>query len=483
MPPPFAGKSDADTILEQELETINKIHKDYPSLRQVPIMNDEADFLVGWSRGHEWRAKDSYAALVARSVYIHQRARIRKPQLNFDLMSFDNAFLSYNPFFFHQRTLLARFQINSTIPHQVQMIKKPSYSIMSLLSLLGNQSLAYTSSLEDKRISVLATCRFCALNISTQETSRMKVLQITEDRIYENFIDIESGEGEYTTHIPSDFEDQHENLIPHQSVERDLNLIYQDPNNVKDTLRSIGSLHSRSEALPQNALPNSSGTVSHLSSSEESWEATLLISLSNGTEGSQRLGPTLLANVTQVVKFVGSLVMPEVIMIHLCYPTSASPGEVVCSTLIIFSYYKCFHCANCSEVFARCLLYLTALSVYVCLFFNRESWLTHMNAFIKVEYQVIEVTTLAVSDNDVLITWSDAQIVTRCVWYYEVQRSPTGKEGSYTTISNSNVTDNNFMYSLTYLPENGSVAGWYRVRVMTYWGTSGPFSAPVKHTL
>lgn len=58
------------------------------------------------------------------------------------LFSNDNGFLSYNPHFFTQRTLLARFQMNNTEPHHVQFIRKPVYSAMGLLSYLGETQLA-----------------------------------------------------------------------------------------------------------------------------------------------------------------------------------------------------------------------------------------------------------------------------------------------------------------------------------------------------
>lgn len=53
----------------------------------------------------EWRADSRYAALVARAVAIHLPAL---DPLQYELLSFDNAFLNYRPNFFDQRTLVAR---------------------------------------------------------------------------------------------------------------------------------------------------------------------------------------------------------------------------------------------------------------------------------------------------------------------------------------------------------------------------------------
>jgi len=61
--------------------------------------------------------------------------------MEYRLLSNDNAFLSYHPFPFSQRTLLARFQMNSTDPPHVQFIRKPIYSVMALMSFVGGQQI------------------------------------------------------------------------------------------------------------------------------------------------------------------------------------------------------------------------------------------------------------------------------------------------------------------------------------------------------
>lgn len=58
---------------------------------------------------------------------------------NYTLLSNDNAFLSYYPYQFLQRTLMARFQINNTSPPYVTFIRKPIYCLMSLLALMGDK--------------------------------------------------------------------------------------------------------------------------------------------------------------------------------------------------------------------------------------------------------------------------------------------------------------------------------------------------------
>lgn len=56
----------------------------------------------------------------------------------FESISHDNAFVSYHPFEFTQRTLLAHFRMNNTNPPHSQFIQKPVYSAMGLMSHLGS---------------------------------------------------------------------------------------------------------------------------------------------------------------------------------------------------------------------------------------------------------------------------------------------------------------------------------------------------------
>lgn len=68
----------------------------------------------------------------------HQNLLIsKKYKINYSLLSNDNGFLSYYPHYFTQRTLLARIQMNNTNPKHTLFIRKPVYSMMALLSLLG----------------------------------------------------------------------------------------------------------------------------------------------------------------------------------------------------------------------------------------------------------------------------------------------------------------------------------------------------------
>ena len=72
-------------------------------------------------------------------IYQHQDLLIADPDnnINYTLLSNDNAFLSYHPYPFTQRTLTARFQVNNTKPPHVQLLRKPVLTVMGLLALLG----------------------------------------------------------------------------------------------------------------------------------------------------------------------------------------------------------------------------------------------------------------------------------------------------------------------------------------------------------
>ncbi|XP_071587319.1 alpha-L-iduronidase isoform X2 [Heliangelus exortis] len=128
---------------KQEVETVNQIQKLFPNFLSVAIYNDEADPMVGWSIPQLWRADVTYAAMVVKVIIQHQNLLISRANntINYTLLSNDNAFLSYYPHYFTQRTLTARFQMNNTKPPHVQMVRKPVLTVMGLLALLGEKQI------------------------------------------------------------------------------------------------------------------------------------------------------------------------------------------------------------------------------------------------------------------------------------------------------------------------------------------------------
>ncbi|XP_077332228.1 alpha-L-iduronidase isoform X2 [Lithobates pipiens] len=125
-------------ILEQEINTVSEIQTHFPTFKSVPIYNDEADPLVGWSTPQSWRGDVTYAAMVVKVIDEHLDYMLSNDsqKMNYSLLSNDNAFMNYYPHYFTQRTLTARFQMNNTKPPHVQMVRKPVLTVMGLLALL-----------------------------------------------------------------------------------------------------------------------------------------------------------------------------------------------------------------------------------------------------------------------------------------------------------------------------------------------------------
>lgn len=118
---------------------LRQIQQRFPKFADTPVYNDEADPLVGWSLPQAWRADVTYAAMVVKVIAQHQDRLVANSSfpVRYALLSNDNAFLSYHPHPFAQRTLTARFQVNDTRPPHVQLLRKPVLSAMGLLALLG----------------------------------------------------------------------------------------------------------------------------------------------------------------------------------------------------------------------------------------------------------------------------------------------------------------------------------------------------------
>uniref|UniRef100_A0A8C5LV15 Alpha-L-iduronidase n=1 Tax=Leptobrachium leishanense TaxID=445787 RepID=A0A8C5LV15_9ANUR len=138
------GAGSSFNILKQEIDTVDEIQKRFPKFKSIPIFNDEADPLVGWSTPQPWRGDVTYAAMVVKVIDQHQDFLLwnESNSFNYSLLSNDNAFMNYYPHYFTQRTLTARFQMNNTKPPHVQMVRKPVLTVMGLLALLGEVSIS-----------------------------------------------------------------------------------------------------------------------------------------------------------------------------------------------------------------------------------------------------------------------------------------------------------------------------------------------------
>ncbi|XP_060644750.1 alpha-L-iduronidase [Drosophila nasuta] len=128
----------ATEILNGSLALLAKIYHDYPQLQQLPVANDEADPVSGWSTPRDFQADVRYAATLMSTVMQHWHAKLAGGVMDqLESISHDNAFLSYHPHEFQQRTLLAHFRMNETQPPHSQFIQKPVYAALGMLAKLG----------------------------------------------------------------------------------------------------------------------------------------------------------------------------------------------------------------------------------------------------------------------------------------------------------------------------------------------------------
>lgn len=134
------GVNSANDIIENTQKLIESISKMYPNLSHLPYANTEADPSSGWSKPVDAYADVRYANTLISIVLQHWNALWREELSRFDSLSHDNAFLSYHPHEFQQRTLLARFRMNESRPVSTEFIQKPVYAALGLLGQLASHA-------------------------------------------------------------------------------------------------------------------------------------------------------------------------------------------------------------------------------------------------------------------------------------------------------------------------------------------------------
>lgn len=157
------GINSSTEILTETIELLNKFHDIYPNLNEMPFANTEADPTSGWSKNVTAYADVHYAHMLISTVFEHWTAYLNGALKRFESISHDNSFLSYHPFEFEQRTLLARFAMNQTQPKSVQFIEKPVYAALGMLSALAmtatdietKENVTYVLTLGEKYAAVL----------------------------------------------------------------------------------------------------------------------------------------------------------------------------------------------------------------------------------------------------------------------------------------------------------------------------------------
>lgn len=139
------GVNTADEVLTETIELIKEFNSFYPNLNGMSFANTEADPTSGWSRNITTNADVHYAHSLTSIVLQHWNAYSTGTLRRLDSISNDNAFLSYHPFEFSQRTLLARFMMNNTHPKSVKFIQKPVYAALGMLSGLARKATKYNT--------------------------------------------------------------------------------------------------------------------------------------------------------------------------------------------------------------------------------------------------------------------------------------------------------------------------------------------------
>ncbi len=127
-------KNNPDKMIESEVKVYQYIKENHPRFANVPLGNDESDPTFGWRSELWWRPLPWYAAFVAQSADYHYQYFIDSLNVNYGILSNDNAFMGN----WYNRTQLARFA-DPENPACFSMVKKPCFTVNTMLSKLGSR--------------------------------------------------------------------------------------------------------------------------------------------------------------------------------------------------------------------------------------------------------------------------------------------------------------------------------------------------------
>ncbi|MEO1053485.1 MAG: hypothetical protein AAFX87_22815 [Bacteroidota bacterium] len=129
-------------MVNEEIKLNDFLSRYKDRFKGIPVGNDEADPIAGWNKPFWWRPKPWYAAFVAQSVDLHNQAFVDEKGADYFVLSNDNAFMGD----WYKRTHLARFRKGgdaNDLPeeqrNQFYVVKKPVFTVMSLLAMQGSQ--------------------------------------------------------------------------------------------------------------------------------------------------------------------------------------------------------------------------------------------------------------------------------------------------------------------------------------------------------
>jgi L-iduronidase len=146
-------------MIARELQAIDYVRQHHPRFAALPFMNDEADPQLGWDTPHTWRARPTYAAMIAKIADQHRRLIAEERVVDSRLVN-DNGFLGP----WGHRTLLTYFgprrfpsgqeahQTDVTALRTIrppaqpfELVKKPALAVMELMALLGPELCSVSS--------------------------------------------------------------------------------------------------------------------------------------------------------------------------------------------------------------------------------------------------------------------------------------------------------------------------------------------------
>lgn len=139
-------------MIARELQAADYVRAHHPRFADLPFINDEADPQLGWDTPHTWRARPTYAALIAKIADQHRRVLAEAGGIDARLVN-DNGFLGRwghrTPFAYfgprtfpsgqasHRTDLTAVRASRQAPPEPFELIKKPALAIFEMMALLG----------------------------------------------------------------------------------------------------------------------------------------------------------------------------------------------------------------------------------------------------------------------------------------------------------------------------------------------------------
>ncbi|KAG5682536.1 hypothetical protein PVAND_011883 [Polypedilum vanderplanki] len=134
---------EANEIIDTSFTLIDEFSTRFKNLSKFKYSNTEADPIKTWSQPRDFQSDTRYASILVETIFQYWKAKFEKQMTNLESISHDNSFMNFYPNIFTQRTLLARFQMNNSVPIYSQIIQKPVYSALGLIANLAKNASNY----------------------------------------------------------------------------------------------------------------------------------------------------------------------------------------------------------------------------------------------------------------------------------------------------------------------------------------------------